>query len=94
MSVRRFRFVVGADDAERMAHECRDFASSRFINLKRGQIIVKTMGEGGMPISFLGRTRLPRRGVGTSLRVIDKSRRAYAKPRRVVEKRIGQWLRG
>ncbi|WP_299854626.1 DUF87 domain-containing protein [uncultured Roseobacter sp.] len=87
-------FRVGADDADRMARECRDFATSRFTDLKLGQIIVKTMGRGGTPVSYMGSTLPPRRGVGTSRRVVDKSRRAHGRPRQVVEQRIGQWLRG
>jgi hypothetical protein len=85
-------FRVGAQDAERLAHECRDIAANQFIDLKQGQVIVKTMGEGGQPLTFRGRTELPRPGVGTSRRVVAKTRRAHTTPRHVVEKRIGQWL--
>jgi len=87
-------FRVGADDADRLAHECRDFAASRFVDLKRGQIIVKAMGDNGMPVSFLGATTLPAAGAGTSRRVVAANRRANTTPRAKVEARVGQWLQG
>ncbi|WP_299211973.1 DUF87 domain-containing protein [uncultured Tateyamaria sp.] len=86
-------FRVGADDADRLAHECRDIAASRFCDLKRGQVIVKAIGDNGLPLAFLGRTTLPGPGVGTSRRVLAKNRRAHTTPRQVVEKRVGQWIR-
>ena len=85
-------FRVGADDAERLAHECGEFAPARFCDLKRGQVIVKLMGQGGMPVTFVGRTELPIPGVGTAGRVLAKSRRAYARPRDEVEGRLAKWL--
>lgn len=85
-------FRVGADDAERLAHECRDIAADRFCDLKLGQVIVKLMADGGLPISFMGRTEPPTPGIGTSSRVIAKHRRAYTTPRVVVEKRLSRWL--
>jgi hypothetical protein len=86
-------FRVGADDADRLAHECRDIAASRFSYLKQGQVIVKAMGDRGQPYTFVGRTVLPAPGVGTSRRVLNKNQRAHTTPRHVVEDRVERWLR-
>jgi len=85
-------FRVGAADAERLAHECGEIPAARFCDLKRGQVVVKLMGEGGMPNTFVARTEPSLSGVGTSGRVVAKSRRAHTEPRDVVERRLGRWL--
>ena len=89
-------FRVGAVDADRLAHEysAREFPPARFADLKRGQVLIKLMGEGGMPVAMLAQTRLPERATGQAAKVIHQSRRAFAKPRDTVEKNMGRWLAG
>jgi len=86
-------FRVGADDADRLAHEFRDLPAARFCDLKRGEVIVKLMADGGTPMTFVGQTVVGDGGIGTSHRVIAKNRRAHTRPRKQVEARLSRWLR-
>lgn len=85
-------FRVGADDATRLAHEYGDVVTSRFRDLKQGQILVKRIGSQGFPVTFFAFTELPKPGVATSRRVINEARQSYTVPRERVEERLSRWL--
>ena len=85
-------FRVGADDADRLAHEFGGLPASVFRDLKRGEIAARLTENGEVREAFVGRTEPNTQSHGHAAKVIAKSRRTYAKPRTEVERRIGRWI--
>lgn len=85
-------FRVGADDAEHLAHEFGDMPPAVFRDLQRGEVAVRLTRAGEVQQALHGRTNRNTCNFGQAAKVISKSRRAYARPRKMVEQRIASWL--
>jgi GTPase SAR1 family protein len=86
-------FRVGAEDSEHLAHEFGSFQAHQFRDLTRGSIIARTMREGAVLEPVHGLTYLPATSAGHREKVLNKSRRAFARPRVAVEENLARWLR-
>lgn len=85
-------FRVGAEDADRLAHEFGDRSAVQFRDLARGELIAQLTANGEVTPSILGRSLLCERQCWQHDKVIAKSRRAFTRPRATAEKNINRWL--
>ena len=85
-------FRVGAADADELASQFGTVPAHAFRDLERGEVVVRlTQGGSSMP-SFTGQVAPLSLPPGSPDKVRAKSRRAFARPRKDVEQRIGRWL--
>jgi hypothetical protein len=86
-------FQLGHDDAAALEGEFAPYAATALTELDRGEVCVRTVSNGTTTAPFFGRTRP---GVGWShggrAKVIEQSRRRWARRREIVEAKIGRWL--
>jgi hypothetical protein len=86
-------FRVGAEDAERLSCELRDFAPHALRNLAKGQVYARLLEDGDPQQAFFGsvvRLQLPEKGNVGNIRAQCQMR--YARPRKEVEERIMRWF--
>ena len=85
-------FRVGAQDAELMAKELGDVSAEALRDLVRGEVFVRLSNDTEVQQSFRGRTDVGSLVYGKRSKVVQKSHRAYGRPRQEVDAQIRNWL--
>ncbi len=86
-------FRVGADDAEKLSQELRDFAPHALRNLARGQVYARLLQDGEPQQAFLGSIQqLNAIDPETSGNIRAQCHMRYSRKRADVEERIVRWF--
>ena len=85
-------FRVGAEDAVSLAQEFGEIAPGLLCDLRRGEVVAKLTRATTVAQPFRGRTVDDAPVYGFQRRVLDQSRRRYARSRAEVEGKISHWL--